>query len=365
VVQGRGRRPIIRSDAIQQQVDRRPRRCSWRNLAGGHQLDNQRELARAQSLIGDNHRVRYDWVSLHHRTMAPRDGFCRGVSRRHRGDRARRFGCWDVTHEVEPHQVRRGGTVVGPTLWATCRPRSTSRWSIPAWGKRSGGPWCLVGREEPAGRGRTTGLLVAGRGRVGRGVVAAYELAETALPGCPEVVDGPFTAANIFAPAAAQSGQRRGQPAEFGPAVQPDRAGSVAASCGVSVIQRAVEQRDRGGWIGSGTSSWPREWKDLLRLGARAPVDAVTGAAASGPVCGRDTSVGTFLGNVPSPVSLLVHVDSAGQVGGSRSTVGRPRRPLGGQVGEVRDQPHRPYREPRRRPRCGPGVRTAGLHAEA
>ncbi|HEX9336506.1 MAG TPA: SAM-dependent chlorinase/fluorinase, partial [Pseudonocardiaceae bacterium] len=66
------------------------------------------------SLIGDNDRVRYDWVSFttDYGTVDEFVAICKGVI----AGIAPTVRILDVTHEVEPQNVRRAGAVLAHTV---------------------------------------------------------------------------------------------------------------------------------------------------------------------------------------------------------------------------------------------------------
>jgi S-adenosylmethionine hydrolase len=262
--------------------------------------------------------VRYDWVSFT-TDYGTADGFvaaCHGVI----AGIAPAVRVLDVTHEVEPHQVRRGGTVLAHTVGYL---PPAIHLAVVDPGVGSGRRAVVLVAGESLLVGPDNGLLVPAADVLG-GVVAAYELAEPRYR-LPEV-SMTFHGRDIFAPAAAHLANGV-SPAEFGPAVQPTelvRLPQLRSSVINGRLSSEIVGVDRFGNIQLAAGV-----EDLLRLGAR-PGDAVRVQLRRSVVDGH---LGGTFSDVPAG-SLLVHVDSAGQVavavnGGSAAEA------LGGQVGEV------------------------------
>ncbi|HEY0806205.1 MAG TPA: SAM-dependent chlorinase/fluorinase, partial [Pseudonocardiaceae bacterium] len=226
----------------------------------------------------------------------------------------------DVCHDVPPGDLRRGAALLAQSaphlpagvLLAVVDPTvGTRRRSVVVQAGRS----FLVGPDN--------GLLVPAADVLG-GVVAAYELAEPRYR-LPEV-SMTFHGRDIFAPAAAHLANGVSA-AEFGPAVEPTelvRLPQLRSSVINGRLSSEIVGVDRFGNIQLAAGV-----EDLLRLGAR-PGDAVRVQLRRSVVDGH---LGGTFSDVPAG-SLLVHVDSAGQVavavnGGSAAEA------LGGQVGEV------------------------------
>ncbi len=260
--------------------------------------------------------MHYDWVSFT-TDYGTSDGFvaaCKGVI----AGIAQRVRVLDVTHDIDPQDIRRGATVLAQTvgylppsvhLGVVDPGVGTDRRAVVVVTRSS----MLVGPDN--------GLLLPAADALG-GVVAAYELAEPRfqLP----VVSSTFHGRDIFAPAAAHLATGV-PPAEFGPAV-PDlvRLPEPRTILTESLLTSEIIGVDRFG---------------NLQLAATAAELAAFGVAEGDRVRVRhhrstvDGHVAGTFGDVPFG-TLLVHVDSAGQVslavnGGSAAEA------LSGRVGDV------------------------------
>jgi S-adenosyl-L-methionine hydrolase (adenosine-forming) len=262
--------------------------------------------------------VRYRWVSFT-TDYGTSDGFvaaCKGVIAGIAPD----VHVLDVTHEVEPHNVRRGGAVLAQTL-PYLPPAVHLAVVDPGVGSDRRAVALVAG--ECVLVGPDNGLLLPAANVLG-GVTGAHELTEPRYRR-PEV-STTFHGRDIFAPAAAHLANGVA-PAEFGPAIEPADLVRLAAPISAIVAGRLTSEIvsvDRFGNVQLAAVA-----DDLAVLGVR-PGDAVRVQLRRSTVDGH---VGAAFADVPSG-SLLVHVDSAGQVavavnGGSAAEA------LGGQVGEV------------------------------
>ena len=260
--------------------------------------------------------MRYDWVTFT-TDYGTSDGFvaaCKGVV----AGIAPAVRVLDVTHDVGPQDVRRGATVLAHTVGylppavhlAVVDPGvGTTRRGVVL----VAGPSLLVGPDN--------GLLLPAADALG-GVRAAYELTERRYQ-LPEV-SLTFHGRDVFAPAAAHLASGVA-PADFGPEVTDL----------VRLPRPRTEVLD--GQLTAEIIGVDRFGNVQLAAGA-GDLDAL-GVAAGDHVRVRhlrstvEGAVGGTFGDVPVG-SLLVHVDSAGQVaiavhGGSAAEA------LGGCVGDV------------------------------
>ena len=264
--------------------------------------------------------MHYDWVSFT-TDYGTSDGFvaaCKGVI----AGIAPAVRVLDITHEVEPHDVRRGGAVMAHTVGYLPTAIHLAVVDPGVGGSRRAvvlvtGNGLLVGPDN--------GLLLPAADVLG-GVVAAYELVEPRYQ-LPEV-SMTFHGRDIFAPAAAHLANGV-SPAEFGPAATDlVRLPSPRSSVVDGRLSSEIVGVDRFGnmQLAAGPD-------DLAALGARAG-DTVRVQLRRSVVDGH---LGATFSDVPAG-SLLVHVDSSGQVavavnGGSAAEA------LGGQVGELTISP--------------------------
>jgi S-adenosyl-L-methionine hydrolase (adenosine-forming) len=264
--------------------------------------------------------VRYDWVSFT-TDYGTSDGFvaaCKGVVARI----APSVRVLDVTHDVEPQNVRRGGAVLAHTVGYL---PTAVHLAVVDPGVGSGRRGVVVVAADGLLVGPDNGLLVPAAEALG-GVVAAYELVAPRFR-LPEV-SMTFHGRDIFAPAVAHLANGVA-PVEFGPAVDDlVRLPAAATSVADGRLSSEIVWVDRFGNVQLAAGP-----DDLAALGVR-PGDAVGVRLRRSAV---DGWVGRTFSDVP-PGSLLVHVDSAGQVavavnGGSAAEA------LGGQVGEVAISP--------------------------
>ena len=266
--------------------------------------------------------VRYDWVSFT-TDYGTSDGFvaaCKGVI----AGIAPAARVLDITHEVEPHDVRRGGAVLAHTVGYL--PTSIH---LAVVDPGVGGSRRAVVLVTANGLlvGPDNGLLLPAADVLG-GVVAAYELAERKYR-LPEV-SMTFHGRDIFAPAAAHLANGVA-PVEFGREVEITdlvRLPSPYSSVVDGRLSSEIVGADRFGnlQLAAGPA-------DLAALGVL-PGDTMRVQLRRSVVDGQ---LGATFSDVPAG-SLLVHVDSSGQVavavnGGSAAEA------LGGQVGELTISP--------------------------
>lgn len=262
--------------------------------------------------------MRYDWVSFT-TDYGTSDGFvaaCKGVIARIASD----VRVLDVTHEVEPHNVRHGGTILAQTV---CYLPPAVHLAVVDPGVGSGRRPVVIVAGASLLVGPDNGLLLPAADALG-GVSAAFELVEPRyrLPD----VSMTFHGRDVFAPAAAYLAMGVA-PEEFGP---PMPAGELLR-LPVPVSEVA------GGRLTSEIVSVDRfgnmqlaAGRDELAALGLAPGRAVRVQLRRSVVDGR---LGATFADVPAG-SLLVHVDSAGHVaiavnGGSAAEA------LGGRVGEL------------------------------
>ncbi|HEX4705449.1 MAG TPA: SAM-dependent chlorinase/fluorinase [Pseudonocardiaceae bacterium] len=262
--------------------------------------------------------MRYDWVSFT-TDYGTADGFvaaCKGVI----AGIAPAVRVLDVTHEIDPQDIRRGGTVLAHTV-AYLPPSVHLAVIDPGVGGSRRAVVLLAGSSLFVGP--DNGLLIPAADALG-GVVAAYELAEPRYQ-LPDV-SMTFHGRDIFAPAAAHLANGA-PPADFGPSIE------------VADLRRLSEPRtsvDDGRLISEilgadrfGNLQLAAGEDDLRVFGAR-PGETLRVQLRRSAVDGRFG--GTFA-DVPAG-TLLVHLDSAGRIavavnGGSAAEA------LGGRVGEV------------------------------
>jgi S-adenosylmethionine hydrolase len=262
--------------------------------------------------------VRYDWVSFT-TDYGTADGFvaaCKGVL----AAIAPAARVLDVTHEIGPADIRRGGTVLAQTVGylpaavhlAVVDPGvGTARRGVVL----AAGSSLLVGPDN--------GLLTPAADALG-GIAAAHELTEARyrLP----VVSSTFHGRDVFAPAAAHLAN--GVPvAALGPAIDPAtlvRLPRPHTSVRPGELTSEILNADRFGNLQLAADA-----DDLRAFGGK-PGDRVSVRHRR---AGVDAVLVDTFGDVP-PGALLVYVDSAGQValavnGGSAAEA------LGGRVGDV------------------------------
>jgi S-adenosyl-L-methionine hydrolase (adenosine-forming) len=266
----------------------------------------------------DNGRVRYDWVSFT-TDYGTADGFvaaCKGVI----AGIAPAVRVLDVTHEIDPQDIRRGGTVLAHTV-AYLPPAIHLAVVDPGVGgtRRAvvlvAGPSLFVGPDN--------GLLIPAADALG-GVVAAYELTEPRYH-LPEV-SMTFHGRDVFAPATAHLANGV-SPADLGPAIEPGALRRLAEPRTTVEDGRLTSEilgADRFGNLQLAAGG-----ADLLIFGAR-PGELLRVQLRRSAV---DARLGGTFADVPAG-TLLVHLDSAGRIavavnGGSAAEA------LGGRVGEV------------------------------
>lgn len=264
--------------------------------------------------------VRYDWVSFT-TDYGTSDGFvaaCKGVI----AGIAPAARVLDITHEVEPHDVRRGGAVLAHTVGYL---PTSIHFAVVDPGVGGSRRAVVLVTANGLLVGPDNGLLLPAADVLG-GVVAAYELREPRYR-LPEV-SMTFHGRDIFAPAAAHLANGVA-PAEFGPAVTDlVRLPSPHSAVVDGRLSSEIVGADRFGnlQLAAGPA-------DLAALGAQQG-DTVRVQLRRSVVDGQ---LGATFSDVPAG-SLLVHVDSSGQVavavnGGSAAEA------LGGQVGELTISP--------------------------
>lgn len=260
--------------------------------------------------------VHYDWVTFT-TDYGTSDGFvaaCKGVV----AGIAPSVRVLDITHDVGPQDVRRGATVLAQTV-GYLPPAVHLAVVDPGVGTDRRGVVLVAGTGLLVGP--DNGLLLPAADALG-GVLAAYELTERRYQ-LPDV-SRTFHGRDVFAPAAAHLA-RGVEPADFGPAVADlvrlPRPRTVVADGRLTAEIIGV---DRFGNLELAAGP-----ADLDTLGV-SPGDHVRVRHLRSTVEG---TVGGTFGDVPVG-TLLVHVDSAGQVavavnGGSAAEA------LSGTVGDV------------------------------
>jgi S-adenosylmethionine hydrolase len=226
----------------------------------------------------------------------------------------------DITHEVDAHDVRRGGTILAQTV-GYLPPAVHLAVVDPGVGSSRRPVVVLAG--SCALVGPDNGLLLPAADALG-GVSAAYELVEPRyrLPD----VSMTFHGRDIFAPAAAHLAT--GVTAEeFGPKIPTDDLVRLPAPVTVVAGGRLTSEIVSVDRFGNMQLAARRDELTALGLGHGQPVRVQLRRSV---VDGR---LGATFADVPGG-SLLVHVDSAGHVaiavnGGSAAEA------LGGHVGEI------------------------------
>lgn len=225
----------------------------------------------------------------------------------------------DVTHDIGPQDVRRGGTVLAHTV-AYLPPAVHLAVVDPGVGTRRRGVVLVAG--ESLFVGPDNGLLPPAAAALG-GVSAAYELTEPKYRLA--TVSATFHGRDVFAPAVAHLALGAA-PDEFGPEVDP------------ASLVRLPEPRVLV-WHGRVTSDiLGADRFGNLQLAAGADDLALVGGPGTRVRVRHnrstvDARIGETFADVP-PGAVLVHVDSAGRVavavnGGSATEA------LGGRAGEV------------------------------
>jgi S-adenosylmethionine hydrolase len=260
--------------------------------------------------------MHYDWVSFT-TDYGTSDGFvaaCKGVI----AGIAPKVRVLDVTHHIDPQDVRRGATVLAHTV-GYLPPAVHLGVVDPGVGTARRGIVLVAGDSLLVGP--DNGLLLPAADALG-GVLAAYELRETRFR-LPEV-SMTFHGRDVFAPATAHLAT--GVPAaEFGPAItDPVRLPEPRTVVTARRLTSEIIGVDRFGNLqlaagGDDLATFGGQQGDRIRVRHyRSTVDGRIG--------------GTF-GDVPMG-TLVVYVDSAGQValgvnGGSAAEA------LSGRVGDV------------------------------